>query len=155
MMTTSVSVPFKIHPPNYEEGAGPDTTLIPLANLPIYVKQATFHFVNGEVSWFTLQRCPAQGNVQVWTLQANMTTDIISPTYLFELSVLGNTMMTLDSSVVTGNVTVDKDADAYNAHVFVTILEHRPGYVLLELNRKDMIPITSTPVNISLNLHFQ
>lgn len=158
-MTTLTSVPlFKIDRPNYEDGAGPDLTLIPPTNLPTYVKDATFTCTNGEVHWFTVQKCPAQGvGTVMWSLQANITIDVVSPTYTFALTVGGDlrTSMQLTTDIVTGNFTIDQDDDSYNANFFVSILAHQPNSLLLQLDRKGMIPIDSMPAVLSLNLHFR
>lgn len=158
MLPSPLSYSFKIDRPNYEDGAGPDIVLIPLPNLPTYVRQATLTLENGNVRWYNLQRCPAQGTDVLWSLQANAITEVVSPTYTFELSITGNGErddMRLVSTLVTGTLTVSGDEDAYNANLFVRILEHRPKYLSFVLERKDMIPIVSTPVNLSMNLHFR
>lgn len=146
---------FKIDQPNYVDGAGPDLTLIPTANLPRFIENATLQCEDkGTIHWFALEQCPAQGGLSwLWTLAVNVTIDVVSPSYTFELST-PSADMRLSTTSVTGNVGVQGDDTTYNANLFVSLVEHRPGYVAFVFTPTEAIPIPSVPRDLSFSLNF-
>ena len=150
MSTTTTA--FKINEPNFVQGSGPDTTLIPTQNLPEFLETAVLTCPYATIHWFNVEKCPSRNGV-VYLLQASASIDIIAPSYPFELSI-PSANVSLQSQIITGNFAVSGANTTYNANQFVTIQTHRPGFVAFELSTQDIVPIVSTPTALSLNLNF-
>lgn len=149
---SSSAPPFKIEEPNVVRAAGPDTTLIPTANLPAFMEDVTLTCPYAEIHWFNLEKCPS-ANGFVYLLQVNATLDVVAPSYPFEMSTPSLNMM-LSTDIVTGNLTIGNADSSFNATQFISIQQRLPSFVAFTLTPGEVLPISSAPIALSLNLNF-
>lgn len=144
---------FEIYTPNEMHASGAFPNLIPNDNLSAYLRDVECRIVSGgSIDWLSVEQCPSPNNTNTLAIQMHGVFQNIQPIYEFVFDFLGNNL-DLQSLLVVGNFSIQKEDSMYNANHYMSILDYSSSQLTMQLDMKDLVLDANETLQFSMNLN--